>query len=190
MSGELGSVTVSYVDIKGRPSSWDVPSGYFRLWVNSNDNNNLYARDQLGNNIQISDNGALATGNAQYMWDFFENGIGVTIPNYSAVRLLQGGANDGKIALSDNDAINEDNFLGLVYGGAIGAGQTGTVIYGGKVPNAVQGLGLDSNTIIYMSSTPGVFTSTPPGFAVATVFQIGFTKGDDIYLRPRLLSGL
>lgn len=187
-SGDLGAFKASYVDIKAQPNTWAVPNGYFRVWVNANDNNELYARDQLGNNTKITNGGALATGNAQYLWDWFENGSGGIIPEFSAVRLIQGTANDGKLALCDSDVITEDNFLGLVVDGSIAAGGTGKVIYAGKVINAVQGLGLDSMTCMYMSNVPGQITTVRPSFQTDTIFEIGFTKGDDLYLRPRLRS--
>ncbi len=192
MSGELASIKVAFLDVEGRPSAGiGLPAvGYQRVWCNSTDSSNLYALDAAGNNVQITKDGGLAVGNVQYMWDWFENGVGVTIPAYSVVRLLSGGITDGKLALSDSDEISQDSFLGIVYGGDILAGQLGKVIYSGKVPGAVAGLSLPSMTTIYMSNVPGTYTHVTPSFLTDTLFMIGFTKGDDLYLRPTTLSEL
>jgi hypothetical protein len=190
MAGELASFRTSFVEILAQPSLANAPSGRIRVWCNSSDNNNLYAQDEVGSNTQITNGGALATGNAQYLWDWFVNSMGITIPNYSAVTLVQGGGNDGKIMLADADDITKDTFLGIVWGGSIAPGGTGKVIYAGKVPGAVTSLGYSSNTIVYMSASPGVFTNVAPSFISNTVFVIGFTKGDDLYLRPEERSDL
>lgn len=190
MSGELGSLKSSYVDLVAISSAGTPPVNRVRMWVNSLDNNNLYTSDEIGNETIIVEEGSLAQGNAQYIWDWFENGQPSFIPNYSVVRLIQGGVDDGKLALSDNDSIAEDNFLGIVYGGSIPAGELGKVIYNGKVPGAVAGLGLPSNTTMYMSATPGLMTEIRPSFISGTIFELGITKGDDLYLRPAVRSEL
>lgn len=190
MSGEKGSFKGAYFDIVGGASVPTPASGALRLWANSNDSNNFYAKDEAGNEIQITSGGSLVTGNAQYLWDWFYNQTGVTIPNYSVVRLVSTGPLDGTLALSDNDVTTADTFLGIVWGGAIAHGSQGKVIYSGKVPGAVTGLGLPSMTTIYMSNVPGQFTASAPNFLVSSIFILGFTKGNDLYLRPENPSDL
>jgi len=189
MSGERGAINVSYVMFNSQNKTAIVDPNEIQLFTDSG--NNLSVHDHAGDTVKIVDQPTLSVGNPPTLLiDSFLNNSGSTIPNYAAVRLIQGGAQDGTLALSDADEINEDTFLGLVYGGAIGNGVVGGVIYSGKVPNAVAGLGLPSMTKIYMSNIPGEWTSTIPDFFTNTVFQIGFTRGDDIYLRPVLKSAL
>lgn len=189
MSDVFGSFKASFVELEPQIDAPTPPLGKVRLWVNNSDGN-IYGIDAAGNNIQMTQEGSVATGNAQYIWDWFYNGTLSTIVNFSVVRLISGGVNDGKLALSDSDEITEDSFLGITYDGDIAAGERGKVIFCGKVPGAVAGRGYNSNTTIYMSAVPGVWTHIIPDFRTNAIFKLGFTKGDDLFIRPALISDL
>lgn len=190
MAGERGAINVSYLEVESRALVPNARPGHLIIWTDSLDSNSLYSRDEAGNDVQIVNQAQLTVGNSIYLWDWFPNNSGIDIPEFSAVRIIQGGVNDGSLALSDADEISEDSFLGLTIGGTILNGSTGKVIYNGKVPGAVAGLGLPSMTCIYMDNVPGQWTSIAPDFLTNAIFQIGFTRGDDLYLRPIMRSGL
>lgn len=77
---------------------------------------------------------------------------------------------NNSVSLADADGLNLDDFAGVTQDGIAHLGY-GIIHKLGEVPNALLGKGAVAGQPVYLSTTPGELSLTPP--TVGTVFRIG-----------------
>jgi len=129
-----------------------------------------------GSNITIASSGGSGT-------DFTINLLnmtGSTIPAYSAVYLSATGQ------ITPANCTNSPPAASRVIGittAAITNGNSGPVIYGGYIAGALTGLGISTGDYVYLSSSPGVLTSTAPSTPGYETVILGVANGNDLFLQ-------
>lgn len=101
---------------------------------------------------------------------------------------------DNSIALADADGIGLDDFAGVTQAGISNLGY-GLVYKIGEVPGALVGKGAVAGQPVYLSTTPGELTLTPP--LTGTVFRIGRAEppsggsngeATSLFIDPQIIS--
>lgn len=120
------------------------------------------------------------------------NGSGADQPAFKAWAYKD----DNTLDLSDADEVADlDDFAGVNVE-PVADGEEFQLVRSGRAIGALAGMGCTAGDIIYMGSTPGSFTKTPPAPG-STVFVIGQAEptnpddigpANDLFVQPRLVG--
>jgi len=120
------------------------------------------------------------------------NNTGSLILAFKAVAWLD----DNSIVLADADVVGITDFAGVTVS-SITNGSYGKILKMGELPNALAGLGAIAGQPVYLGTTPGELTLTPP--TIGAILRIGFAEppsgsvsGDatSLFINPQLISEL
>lgn len=94
------------------------------------------------------------------------------------------------VDLADASNAATDDVIGLVKDASIAAAATGLICSEGVVEGGITGLGAAAGDPVFLGSSPGTKTLTPPGPGTGdTVYLIGYAKNaDDIHMSRQFIG--
>jgi hypothetical protein len=176
VTGLIDPTGIQFTPVPSNP----FPTGQIGIWVDSDDELLRYTK-QTGEVVNVGEVIEDLGGNSQHLSRVKLNNSGATIPSGSAVCIKS----DGSISLADADDPANAIFFGITAE-SIPHGSSGKVIYNGVVAGILTGLGLTSGTYLWLSTTPGQLSTSPPTTQGSYLVIVGIIDGNDLIIQTQV----